>query len=293
MNVVYLKSLCCQVRRDIVRMTNDAKSGHPGGSLGCTEYFVALYKKIMKYSKKFSMKGKGEDLFFLSNGHISPVYYSILARSGFFPIKELSSFRKINSRLQGHPSVYDKLPGIRISSGSLGQGMSIAIGAAISKKLDKEFDTTIYSLHGDGELNEGQIWEAVLYSGSNKIDNYIATIDYNRQQIDGSTDQVMPLGNLQEKFKSFGWKVLEELKGNNIKRVISSLEKAKNETRKGKPVLVILHTKMGYGVDFMVDNNKWHGKYLNDKELDIALSQLKINKNSLLKDYPLKNSNEQ
>ncbi|WP_185883108.1 transketolase [Blattabacterium cuenoti] len=284
MNIPYLRNLCTQIRRDILRMVNNAKSGHPGGSLGCTEYFVALYQ-LMKYNaKKFTLKGSEEDLFFLSNGHISPVYYSTLARFGFFPIKELSSFRKINSRLQGHPSVYNNLPGIRISSGSLGQGMSVSIGAALSKKLNKEIDTIIYSLHGDGELNEGQIWEAVLYAGSKKIDNYIATIDYNGQQIDGTTDEVLPLGNLKKKFQSFEWKVLEESNGNNLTKVIEILKEAKKETRQGYPVVIILHTKMGYGVDFMIDNHIWHGKYPNDQELKEALNQLP---KSLLEDYPL------
>ncbi|WP_185871857.1 transketolase [Blattabacterium cuenoti] len=285
MNVRYLKNLCIQVRRDILRMVNDAKSGHPGGSLGCTEYFVALYQKIMHYNpNKFYMDGKGEDLFFLSNGHISPVYYSILARSGFFSIKELSTFRKLNSRLQGHPTVHGGLPGIRISSGSLGQGMSVSIGAALSKKLSKEFSSIIYSLHGDGELNEGQIWEAVLYAGSRKIDNYIATIDYNGQQIDGSTDEVLPLGNLKKKFESFDWKVIEELEGNNIEKVINVLNQAKKQIGKGKPILIILYTQMGYGVNFMVGNNKWHGKYPNTEELKKALSQLP---ETSLGDYPL------
>ncbi|WP_185872422.1 transketolase [Blattabacterium cuenoti] len=285
MNVPYLKNLCSQVRRDILRMINDAQSGHPGGSLGCVEYFVALYKNIMHFDpKKFTMDGKNEDLFFLSNGHISPVYYSILARLGFFPIQELSTFRKLNSRLQGHPSVHRKLPGIRISSGSLGQGMSVAIGAALSKKLNKEFHRIVYSLHGDGELNEGQIWESVLYAGSKNIDNYIATVDYNGQQIDGTTDEVLPLGNLKKKFESFDWKVLEELEGNNIEKVISILKKAKNETGKGKPILIILYTQMGYGVDFMIGNNAWHGKYPNQEELKKALYQIK---ETSLKDYPI------
>ncbi|WP_185863453.1 transketolase [Blattabacterium cuenoti] len=285
MNISYLKNLCIQVRRDILRMVHDAKSGHPGGSLGCTEYFVALYQKIMYYDpNQFTMDGKGEDLFFLSNGHISPVYYSILARSGFFSIKELSTFRKLNSRLQGHPTVHGGLPGIRISSGSLGQGMSVSIGAALSKKLNNELNRIVYSLHGDGELNEGQIWEAVLYAGSRKIDNYIATIDYNGQQIDGSTDEVLPLGNLKKKFESFDWKVLEELEGNNIEKVINILKKAKNETGKEKPVLIILYTKMGYGVDFMVGNNAWHGKPPNKEELKKALYQLP---KTPLGDYPL------
>ncbi|WP_185855003.1 transketolase [Blattabacterium cuenoti] len=280
----YLKDLCFQVRRDILRMVNNANSGHPGGSLGCTEYFVALYQEIMHYNpKKFTMEGLNEDLFFLSNGHISPVYYSILARSGFFSINELSTFRKLNSRLQGHPSTHGELPGIRISSGSLGQGMSVAIGAALSKKLSKDDDCSIYSLHGDGELNEGQIWEAVLYAGSKHIDNYIATVDYNGQQIDGTTDEVLSLGNLKEKFQSFDWKVLEELEGNNLDKVINILKKAKNETRKGKPVLIILYTQMGYGVDFMEGSNAWHGKSPNEKELEKALSQLP----ETLGDFPI------
>ncbi|WP_185852976.1 transketolase [Blattabacterium cuenoti] len=280
----YLKDLCFQVRRDILRMVNNANSGHPGGSLGCTEYFVALYQEIMHYNpRKFTMEGLNEDLFFLSNGHISPVYYSILARSGFFSINELSTFRKLNSRLQGHPSTHGELPGIRISSGSLGQGMSVAIGASLSKKLSKDHDSYIYSLHGDGELNEGQIWEAVLYAGSKHIDNYIATVDYNGQQIDGTTDEVLSLGNLKEKFQSFDWKVLEELEGNNLDKVINILKKAKNETRKGKPVLIILYTQMGYGVDFMVGSNAWHGKSPNEKELEKGLSQLP----ETLGDFPI------
>ncbi|WP_185851183.1 transketolase [Blattabacterium cuenoti] len=280
----YLNDLCSQVRRDILRMINNANSGHPGGSLGCTEYFVALYQGIMNYNpNKFTMDGNGEDLFFLSNGHISPVYYSILARSGFFPIEELSSFRKLNSRLQGHPSTHGNLPGIRISSGSLGQGMSVSIGAALSKKLNKDYDSLIYSLHGDGELNEGQIWEAILYAGAKNIDNYIATIDYNRQQIDGKTDDVLPLGNIKKKFQSFDWIVLEEIEGNNLERVINILKKAKKKTKKGKPVLIILYTQMGYGVDFMIGNHLWHGKSPNQKELKEALSQ----NNESLGDFPI------
>ncbi|WP_185851773.1 transketolase [Blattabacterium cuenoti] len=286
MNVNDLKDLCTQVRRDILRMINNANSGHPGGSLGCTEYLVALYKEIMSFNpKKFTMNGKGEDLFFLSNGHISPVYYSILARTGFFSIKELSTFRKLNSRLQGHPSVQKGLPGIRISSGSLGQGMSVAIGAALSKKLSKEFNKIVYSLHGDGELNEGQIWEAVLYAGAKHIDNYIATVDYNRQQIDGPTDKVLSLGNLKKKFESFDWIVLEELKGNHIEKVINVLKKAKNEIGKRKPILIILHTQMGYGVDFMKGNHLWHGKSPNQEELEKALSQLPVPDS--LGDFPI------
>ncbi|WP_185872930.1 transketolase [Blattabacterium cuenoti] len=280
----YLTDLCSQVRRDILRMVNDANSGHPGGALGCTEYLVALYHEIMFFnSKKFTMSGHNEDLFFLSNGHISPVYYSVLARSGFFSIQELATFRKLNSRLQGHPSSHDGLPGIRISSGSLGQGMSVAIGAALSKKLDKNDNKLVYSLHGDGELNEGQMWESILYAGSKKIDNYIATIDYNGQQIDGTTDDVLPLGNLKKKFESFDWIVLEEYEGNNIEKVINILKQAKYQTNKRFPILIILHTKMGYGVDFMVGNNIWHGKPVNKEELKKALNQIP----ETLGDYPI------
>lgn len=271
---LYLKKFCCQVRRDILRMVNNANSGHPGGALGATEYFVILYQEIMKYnSKKFSMNGNMEDLFFLSNGHISPVYYSVLARSGFFNLNELKTFRKINSRLQGHPTTHNNLPGIRISSGSLGQGMSVSIGAAQAKKLDND-PSIIYSLHGDGELNEGQIWEAVLYAGSNHIDNYIATIDFNGQQIDGKTDKILSLGNLKEKFEAFQWKVIEEFNGNDIKSVFNIFKKAKNEIKKGKPLLIILHTKMGYGIDFMEGTNEWHGKAPNNEELSNALKQI-------------------
>ncbi|WP_212113215.1 transketolase [Candidatus Shikimatogenerans silvanidophilus] len=273
-NIFELKNLCTQVRRDILRMIYYANSGHPGGSLGCTEFFVALYKKIMNYtSNPFKIEGKNEDVFFLSNGHISPVYYSILSRSGFFNIKELYSFRKINSRLQGHPTNHEGLPGIRISSGSLGQGMSVSIGYAISKKLNND-PYLVYSLHGDGELNEGQIWEAILYAGAKKIDNYIATIDYNKKQIDGSTDDVLPMGNLKKKFESFDWEVLEEYEGNNIEKVINILLKAKKKTKKNKPVVIILHTKMGYGVDFMYDNHIWHGKPINKEQLYKSLEKL-------------------
>ncbi|WP_185882590.1 transketolase [Blattabacterium cuenoti] len=280
----YLTDLCSQVRRDILRMVYYANSGHIGGSLGCTEYLVALYQEIMFFDpKKFTMSGHNEDLFFLSNGHISPVYYSVLARTGFFSIQELSTFRKLNSRLQGHPSSHDGLPGIRISSGSLGQGMSVSIGAALSKKLDKQDNKLIYSLHGDGELNEGQMWESILYAGSKKIDNYIATIDYNGQQIDGTTDDVLPLGDLKKKFQSFDWIVLEEYEGNNIEKVINILKQAKDETKKKFPILIILHTQMGYGVDFMVGNNIWHGKPVNKEELNKALNQIP----ETLGDYPI------
>lgn len=255
-------------------MVYKANSGHPGGSLGTVEYFVALYKCIMKYnSMEFSIDGKKEDLFFLSNGHISPVYYSILSRSGFFPLDELKTFRKINSRLQGHPTNSDNLPGIRISSGSLGQGMSVSIGSALSKKLNND-SSIVYSLHGDGEINEGQIWEAVLYAGARKIDNYIATIDYNGQQIDGPTDLVLPLGDIKKKFESFDWEVIEEYNGNDLVSVINTLNLAKSKTFMRKPILVILYTSMGYGVDFMKDNYIWHGKSLNKEEFESALKQL-------------------
>lgn len=273
-NLQPLKDLCTQIRRDILRMVHGVNSGHPGGSLGTTEYFVALYQVIMNFnSKKFEMEGKKEDLFFLSNGHISPVYYSILARSGYFLVKELNTFRRLNSRLQGHPTSYEGLPGIRISSGSLGQGMSVAIGAAAAKKLQKD-PSTIYSLHGDGELNEGQIWEAALYAGAKRIDNYIATIDYNGKQIDGPTEEVMPLGDIRAKFEAFGWEVLSERQGNDLEKVVSILKKSKTFLGKGKPILIILHTEMGHGVDFMSGTHLWHGKAPNEKELKKALIQL-------------------
>lgn len=272
-NFKYLKKFCTQVRRDILRMINHAGSGHPGGSLSSTEYIVSLYKVIMHYSNKFDMTGYMEDIFFLSNGHISPLYYSVLARCGFFPLYELNTFRQINSRLQGHPTPYENLPGIRIASGSLGQGMSVAIGAAHSKKLNKD-PYIVYSLHGDGELNEGQIWEAVLYAGAKKIDNYIAAIDYNKQQIDGPIDQVLSLGDLKKKFEAFEWTVIEENQGNILENVISSIIKAKNQLNQGKPIVIILHTNMGYGVDFMKNDYHWHGKAINNLELKEALKQL-------------------
>ena len=267
-----LQDFAQQVRRDIVRMVHAQQSGHPGGSLGCTEFVTVLYQKVMNYSTKFTMDGKNEDLFFLSNGHISPVYYSVLARSGFFPVKELSTFRQLNTRLQGHPTTHEGLPGIRIASGSLGQGMSVAIGAAQAKKLNND-KGLIYSLHGDGEMQEGQIWEAAMYAAGKKVDNYIATIDYNHQQIDGPTDKVMPLGDLKAKFEAFGWVVLEIKKGNDIEGIEKGLAKAKLETGKGKPVCVLLYTEMGNGVDFMMHTHAWHGKAPNDEQLEDALSQ--------------------
>lgn len=267
-----LNAVCSQVRRDIVRMVHAQNSGHPGGSLGCVEFFVALYFEIMNHKTDFDMDGIGEDVFFLSNGHISPVLYSVLARSGYFEVSELSTFRTINSRLQGHPTTHDNLPGIRIASGSLGQGLSVAIGAAESKKLNND-DSYIFSLHGDGELQEGQIWEAVMYAAANKIDNLIATVDYNQQQIDGSLDDVLPLGNLNQKFTAFGWEVLEIKEGNNINALIDVINKAKDLCGKGKPICIIMHTEMGNGVDYMMGSHKWHGVAPNDEELEQALSQ--------------------
>lgn len=266
--------LARQIRRDIVRMVHAVNSGHPGGSLGCVEYFVALYQHIMKYdASNFDMDGKGEDLFFLSNGHISPVWYSTLARSGYFEVSELSTFRKLNSRLQGHPATAEHLEGIRMASGSLGQGLSVGIGAALAKKLNND-PGFVYTLHGDGELQEGQIWEAVLAAPNMKVDNLIATIDYNGRQIDGDTDDVMSLGDLKAKFEAFGWIVIDEKKGNDLGSVIAALEKAKSLSGNGKPVVILLHTEMGFGVDFMVGTHKWHGVAPNDEQLALALGQL-------------------
>ena len=267
-----LNAICSQIRRDIVRMVHAQSSGHPGGSLGCVEFLVALYFKIMNHDKNFKMDAIGEDVFFLSNGHISPVLYSVLARSGYFEVSELSTFRTINSRLQGHPTTHDNLPGVRIASGSLGQGLSVAIGAAESKKLNND-DSFVYSLHGDGELQEGQIWEAVMYAAANKIDNVIATIDYNQKQIDGSLDEVLSLGNLNQKFTAFGWEVLEVKEGNNIEAVINVITESQRLSGNGKPICIIMHTEMGNGVDYMMGSHKWHGVAPNDEELEIALSQ--------------------
>ncbi|MDX1828038.1 MAG: transketolase [Lutibacter sp.] len=267
-----LKEFTQQVRRDIVRMVHAVQSGHPGGSLGCAEFLTVLYQKELKYSTDFTMDGKNEDLFFLSNGHISPVYYSVLARSGFFPVKELASFRKLGTRLQGHPTTHEGLPGVRIASGSLGQGMSVAIGAAQAKKLNGD-DRLVYSLHGDGELDEGQIWEAAMYAAGKKIDNYIATVDYNQKQIDGATNDVMPLGDLKAKFEAFGWIVLEVKKGNDVEAIIAGLDEAKSKTGKGKPVCILLYTEMGNGVDFMMNTHAWHGKPPSDAQLESALQQ--------------------
>lgn len=271
-----LKTLCTQVRRDIVRMVHAVSSGHPGGSLGCVEYFVALYKVIMKHDPaNFNMDGKNEDLFFLSNGHISPVFYSVLARSGYFAVEELKTFRKLNTRLQGHPTTHEGLPGIRVASGSLGQGMSVAIGAALSKKLNKD-SSIVYSLHGDGELQEGQIWEAAMYAAGNKVDNLISTVDYNGRQIDGDTDHVLPLGNLKDKFEAFGWYVLENNHGNDIEKVIASLNEAQTFVGKGKPIMILMKTDMGFGVDYMMGTHKWHGSAPNDEQLNLALDQLLV-----------------
>ena len=267
-----LKDIATQIRRDIVRMVHACQSGHPGGSLGCADFFTALYFDIMKHDPSFNMDGRGEDLFFLSNGHISPVFYATLARSGYFPVSELSSFRKLNSRLQGHPATHEHLPGIRVASGSLGQGMSVAIGAALAKKLNKD-DKLVFSLHGDGELDEGQNWEAIMFAAHNKVDNLISTIDWNGQQIDGSTQKVMDLGDIGKKFEVFGWTTLEA-NGNDMDDLIAALNKAKTLTGKGKPIAIMMHTVMGKGVDFMEGTHEWHGIAPNDDQLQKALAQL-------------------
>lgn len=267
-----LQDFTQQVRRDILRMVHKVNSGHPGGSLGCAEFFTCLYQEVMEYATDFTMDGKNEDLFFLSNGHISPVYYSVLAHSGFFPVSELATFRHIDSRLQGHPTTHEGLPGIRIASGSLGQGLSVALGAAQSKKLNGD-DKIVYSLHGDGELQEGQNWEAIMYAAAKKVDNLIATIDLNGKQIDGSTDEVLPMGSIKAKFEAFGWDVLEIEKGNDIEAILAGLKEAKSLTGKDKPVCILLHTEMGNGVDFMMHTHAWHGKAPNDEQLENALAQ--------------------
>ncbi len=267
-----LSDFVIQVRRDILRMVHAVNSGHPGGSLGCAEFMVVLYQKIMKRNKDFTMDGENEDLFFLSNGHISPVFYSVLARSGYFPISELQTFRKINSRLQGHPTTHEGLPGVRIASGSLGQGFSVAIGAAISKKLNKE-NSIVYSLHGDGELQEGQNWEGIMYAAANKIDNLVCTIDNNNKQIDGDLKDVLDMGNLEAKFDAFGWKVLTLEKGNDIEEVEKVLNEAKNLCFNEKPIVIIMNTEMGNGVDFMMGTHKWHGVAPNDEQLEKSLNQ--------------------
>lgn len=272
-SIEQLQQIASQVRRDCLRMVHAVQSGHPGASLGCTEFFVALYFDQMNHDPSFNMDAKGEDIFFLSNGHISPVFYSVLSRSGYFPTEEMNTFRKINSRLQGHPATHEHLPGIRIASGSLGQGLSVAIGAAQTKKLNKD-DHTIFVLMGDGEQEEGQVWEAAMYAAHWKVDNLIATIDLNRQQIDGPTKEVMDLIDLRAKYESFGWTVIDTENGNDMKSVLEGLEKAKSLSGKGKPVLNLLHTEMGFGVDFMVGTHKWHGIPPSDEQLEDALSQL-------------------
>ncbi len=267
-----LTEIASQVRRDILRMVHGVQSGHPGGSLGCADFLVALYFKVMKHNTNFSMDGKDEDLFFLSNGHISPLFYSVLARSGYFPTSELGTFRKINSRLQGHPTTHEHLPGIRVASGSLGQGMSVAIGAALAKKMNGD-DRVVYSLHGDGELDEGQNWEAIMFAASKNVDNLISTIDYNGQQIDGPTDKVMALGNLEAKFAAFGWQTMK-MNGNDMDAVLAGLEQAKSMLGKGKPVVIIMTTEMGQGVDFMQGTHEWHGIAPNNEQLHKALEQV-------------------
>ena len=267
-----LTDIATQIRRDIVRMVHAVQSGHPGGSLGCTEYFTALYFSVMKHDPNFKMDGVGEDLFFLSNGHISPVFYSTLARSGYFPVKELATFRKINSRLQGHPTTHEHLPGVRMASGSLGQGMSVAVGAALAKKLNND-DHIVYSLHGDGELDEGQNWEAIMFAAHKKVDNLIATIDWNGQQIDGPTKSVMALDSLRAKFEAFNWQVLE-MDGNDMDAVVAGLNNAKTFVGKGKPIVILMRTEMGKGIDFMEGSHEWHGIAPNDEQLQKALAQL-------------------
>lgn len=268
-----LKSIASQVRRDIVRMVHACQSGHPGGSLGCTDFLVALYFDAMKRKEGFDMTGKGEDVFYLSNGHISPVFYSVLAHAGYFDKSELATFRKLNSRLQGHPTTHEHLPGVRIASGSLGQGMSVAVGHAVGKKLDKD-PNLVFSLHGDGELQEGQNWEAIMYASHNKVDNLIATVDYNGQQIDGPTSKVLSLGNLKTKFEAFDWKVLEVENGNDMEEILNVLDEAKSLAGKGQPICILLKTEMGYGVDYMMGTHAWHGKAPNDEQLQKALNQL-------------------
>lgn len=267
-----LPNIASQIRRDIVRMVHGVQSGHPGGSLGCTDFLTALYFKVMEHNPSFNMDGVNEDVFVLSNGHISPVFYSCLARSGYFPVNELRSFRKLGTRLQGHPTTHEHLPGVRIASGSLGQGMSVAIGIALAKKLNNDTHT-VFSLHGDGELQEGQIWEAVMFAAHNKVDNFIATIDWNGQQIDGPTDKVLSLGNIKEKFEVFGWETID-MQGNDMDDVMAKLEQAKSLTGKGKPIAIMMHTLMGKGVDFMENDHGWHGIAPNDEQLAKALSQL-------------------
>jgi len=275
-----LNKISSQVRRDILRMVHAVNSGHPGGSLGCTDFMVALYFEVMNHQAgQFDMNGKEQDVFFLSNGHISPVWYSVLARSGYFPVSELASFRKLNTRLQGHPTTHEHLPGVRVASGSLGQGLSVAIGAAIAKKLNKE-SNLVFALCGDGELQEGQVWEAALYASAKKVDNLIATVDANGRQIDGDTDKVLNMGSLRAKFEAFGWEVLE-MNGNVMSEVVETLNLAKAKTGSGKPIMILMKTEMGQGVDFMMGSHKWHGVAPNDAQLASALGQLQ----ETLQDY--------
>ena len=271
-SVQQLQNTASQVRRDIVRMVHGVQSGHPGGSLGCADFLTALYFDIMQHNPQFSMNGIGEDLFFLSNGHISPLFYSVLARSGYFPIAELTTFRRLNSRLQGHPATHEHLPGVRIASGSLGQGLSVAIGAALAKKQNND-NRWVFSLHGDGELQEGQIWEAAMFAAHHKVDNLIATVDWNGQQIDGTTEQVMSLGNLPAKWEAFGWQVLQ-MDGHNMNQIVETLNHAKSISKQGKPTVILMKTSMGKGVDFMEGTHEWHGIAPNNAQLASALSQL-------------------
>lgn len=273
-NVKQMQDIATQVRRDIIRMVNGCQSGHPGGSLGCADFMTALYFDAMEFDiDNFTRSGAGEDMFFLSNGHISPVWYSVLSRRGYFPVSELGTFRRLGTRLQGHPSIHDSLPGVRQASGSLGQGLSVAIGAALAKKMNKD-EKLVYTLHGDGELQEGQIWEAVMFAGANHVDNLISTIDVNNLQIDGSTNEVCSLGDLGAKFEAFMWEVVE-MEGNDMNAVVEGLKLAKQKTKQGKPVVILMHTQMGYGVDFMQNKNKWHGTPPDDEQASQALSQLK------------------
>ena len=283
-NVQELEKIASQVRRDIVRMVHYVNSGHPGGSLGCTDFLTALYFDAMKRKKRFSMEGKGEDVFYLSNGHISPVFYSVLAHGGYFPVEELNTFRKLNSRLQGHPTTHEGLPGIRIASGSLGQGISVACGTALAKKMNGD-DRFVFVLTGDGELQEGQIWEALMFAAHKKLDNLIVTVDWNGQQIDGSNDKVMSLGDLPGKFKAFGWQVIRLTQGNNMEEVVKTLRSAKRKSGKGKPTVILMNTEMGYGVDFMMGSHEWHGIAPNKEQALKALAQLE----ETLGDYPYPN----
>jgi transketolase len=276
-----LKNIVSQVRRDIIRQTHYASSGHPGGSLGCADFITALYFEVMKHDSSFNMKAEGEDVFFLSNGHISPVWYSVLAHSGYFPTAELATFRNINSRLQGHPTTHEGLPGIRVASGSLGQGISVAAGVALAKKMNGD-DRTVFALTGDGELQEGQNWEAIMFAAHHKVDNLIVTVDRNGQQIDGATNNVMSLGDLNAKWESFGWDVIDLQDGNDMQQVVDTLKEAVSRTGNGKPICIMMHTEMGYGVDFMVGTHKWHGKAPNDEQMENALSQLE----ETVGDYP-------